>query len=644
MRITDLIDKKSINLNLKSTNKSDVINELVELMNHSGNLKNKEEYKKAILAREELSTTGIGEGIAIPHAKTAAVKKASLATGVSKDGIDYEAFDGSFANLFFMIAAPDGANNTHLEVLARLSTILMDEDFREKLINASSEEEFLDLINQKEMEKFPEEYEIEEIELEKDAVEIKEEIKEENDSKYPKVLAVTACPTGIAHTFMAAESLNKTANQKGISIKVETNGSSGAKNILTREEIEHANCIIVAADKNVDMARFNGKKVIITKVANGIHKADELIDRAVKGEAPIYHGSSDSKNSNEGSLEEEGALRKIYKNLMNGVSNMLPFVVAGGILIALSFLFDNYEIDPANFGKNTPIAAYLNMIGGYAFDFMLPVLAGYIAFSIVDRPALVVGFVGGIIAKEGGAGFLGALIAGFLAGYLVLGLKKIFSSLPQALEGIKPILLFPLLGTFIISLLMTFIVMPPVVALNNGMTNFLMGLGGSSKLLLGIVLGAMMAVDMGGPVNKAAYVFGIAALEAGQFEVMAAVMAGGMVPPLAIALATTFFKSRFTEEERKSGIVNYAMGLSFITEGAIPFAAADPIHVIPACVVGSGVAGALSMLFGSALRAPHGGIFVIPVISNPIGYLIAICTGSVVGMILLSILKKTINK
>ena len=395
MRITDLIDKKSINLNLKSTNKSDVINELVELMNHSENLKNKEEYKKAILAREELSTTGIGEGIAIPHAKTTAVKKASLATGISKDGIDYEAFDGSLANLFFMIAAPDGANNTHLEVLARLSTILMDEDFREKLINASSEEEFLDLINQKEMEKFPEEYEIEEIELERDAVEIKEEIKEENDSKYPKVLAVTACPTGIAHTFMAAESLNKTANQKGVSIKVETNGSSGAKNILTREEIEHANCIIVAADKNVDMSRFNGKKVIITKVANGIHKADELIDRAVKGEAPIYHGSSDSKNSNEGSLEEEGALRKIYKNLMNGVSNMLPFVVAGGILIALSFLFDNYEIDPANFGKNTPIAAYLNMIGGYAFDFMLPVLAGYIAFSIADRPALVVGFVGG---------------------------------------------------------------------------------------------------------------------------------------------------------------------------------------------------------------------------------------------------------
>ena len=644
MRIINLIDKKSINLNLKSTNKSDVINELVELMNHSGNLKNKEEYKKAILAREELSTTGIGEGIAIPHAKTTAVKKASLATGVSKDGIDYEAFDGSLANLFFMIAAPDGANNTHLEVLARLSTILMDEDFREKLINASSEEEFLDLINQKEMEKFPQEYEIEEIELERDAVEIKEEIKEENDSKYPKILAVTACPTGIAHTFMAAESLNKTANQKGVSIKVETNGSSGAKNILTRDEIEHANCIIVAADKNVDMARFNGKKVIITKVANGIHKADELIDRAVKGEAPIYYGSSDSKNSNEGSLEEEGALRKIYKNLMNGVSNMLPFVVAGGILIALSFLFDNYEIDPANFGKNTPIAAYLNMIGGYAFDFMLPVLAGYIAFSIADRPALVVGFVGGIIAKEGGAGFLGALIAGFLAGYLVIGLKKLFSSLPQALEGIKPILLFPLLGTIIISLLMTFIVMPPVVALNNGMTNFLMGLGGSSKLLLGIVVGAMMAVDMGGPVNKAAYVFGIAALEAGQFEVMAAVMAGGMVPPLAIALATTFFKNRFTEEERKSGIVNYVMGLSFITEGAIPFAAADPIHVIPACVVGSGVAGALSMLFGSALRAPHGGIFVIPVISNPIGYLISICVGSVVGMILLSTLKKAINK
>ncbi len=639
MKITDLIDKKSINLNLKSNNKPDVIDELVGLMNDSGNLNNKEEYKKAILAREELSTTGIGEGIAIPHAKTKAVSKASLATGVSKDGIDYEAFDGSLAHLFFMIAAPDGANDTHLQVLARLSTILMDEEFREKLINSSSKDEFIELINEKEKEKFPEEYEEED--LEKDAKEIKEDILEE---KYPTVLAVTACPTGIAHTFMAAESLNKTANQKGISIKVETNGSSGAKNVLTKEEIANATCIIVAADKNVEMSRFDGKKVIITKVANGIHKSEELIDRAKNGDAPIYHHSGDNSGSSDHSNEDESALRKVYKNLMNGVSNMLPFVVAGGILIALSFLFDNYSIDPSNFGNNTPLASYLNTIGNYAFGFMLPVLAGYIAFSIADRPAMVVGFVGGLMAKEGGAGFLGALIAGFLAGYIVVGLKKLFSFLPQSLDGIKPVLLFPLFGTLLVSVLMTFVVMPPVVIINNAMNNFLMGLGGSSKIILGIVVGAMMAVDMGGPINKAAYVFGIAALDAGQYEVMAAVMAGGMVPPLAIALATTFFKNRFTEDQRKSGIVNYVMGLSFITEGAIPFAAADPLHVIPACVAGSAVAGALSMVFGAQLRAPHGGIFVLPVISNPLGYAIAIVVGSLVGMLLLSILKKPIEK
>ncbi|WP_122640507.1 PTS fructose transporter subunit IIABC [Romboutsia sp. Marseille-P6047] len=639
MKITDLIDKKSINLNLKSSNKPDVIDELVELMDDSGNLNNKDEYKKAILSREELSTTGIGEGIAIPHAKTKAVNKAYLATGVSKEGIDYEAFDGSLAHLFFMIAAPDGANDTHLQVLARLSTILMDEEFRKKLINASSKDEFIELINEKEKEKFPEEYEADE--LEKDAKEIKEDIL---DEKYPKVLAVTACPTGIAHTFMAAESLNKTANQKGISIKVETNGSSGAKNVLTKEEIANATCIIVAADKNVEMARFDGKKVIITKVANGIHKADELIDRAKNGDAPIYHHSGENSGLNDGSSEDESALRKVYKNLMNGVSNMLPFVVAGGILIALSFLFDNYSIDPSNFGNNTPLASYLNTIGNYAFGFMLPVLAGYIAFSIADRPAMVVGFVGGLMAKEGGAGFLGALIAGFLAGYIVVGLKKLFSFLPQSLDGIKPVLLFPLFGTLLIAILMTYIVMPPVVVINEAMNSFLMGLGGSSKIILGIVVGAMMAVDMGGPINKAAYVFGIAALDAGQYEVMAAVMAGGMVPPLAIALATTFFKNRFTEDQRKSGIVNYVMGLSFITEGAIPFAAADPLHVIPACVAGSAVAGALSMVFGAQLRAPHGGIFVLPVISNPLGYAIAIVVGSLVGMLLLSILKKPIEK
>ena len=630
MRITDLLDKKSVTLNLVASTKMEAIDKLVDLLENSGNLNNKEEYKKAIIAREEMSTTGIGEGVAIPHAKTKAVNKACLAAGVSKHGIDYESFDGSLSHLFFMIAAPDGANNTHLEVLSRLSTILMDEEFRTNLINANSVDEFITLIDKKESEKFPEE-----------SIEILEEV--EVNSKYPTVLAVTACPTGIAHTFMAAESLAKTGEKKGVSIKVETNGSSGAKNVLTKDEIENATCIIVAADKNVEMARFNGKKVIITKVANGIHKADELIERASKGDAPIYYHSGDTVSNNEDDKNESFG-RKIYKHLMNGVSNMLPFVVSGGILIALAFLFDNYEINPSNFGKNTPLAAFLKTIGDYAFGFMLPILAGYISYSIADRPALVVGFVGGIIAKDGGAGFLGALIAGFLAGYLVVGLKKLFSKLPQSLEGIKPVLLFPLFGTLLIGIIMTFVVLPPVVAINNAMVNFLASLGGTSKVLLGLVLGAMMAIDMGGPINKAAYVFGVASLDSGQYEIMAAVMAGGMVPPLAIALCTTFFKNRFTKEERESGKVNYVMGLSFITEGAIPFAAADPLRVIPACAVGSAVAGALSMLFNASLRAPHGGIFVVPVVTNPIMYLVAIVVGSLVGMALLAILKKPLDK
>ena len=617
MRITDLLDKKSVTLDLVASTKMEAIDKMVDLVGNSGNLNNKEEYKKAIIAREEMSTTGIGEGVAIPHAKTKAVNKACLASGVSKDGIDYESFDGSLSNLFFMIAAPDGANDTHLEVLSRLSTILMDEEFRNSLINATSVDEFIALIDKKESEKFPEE-----------SREVVEEVVV--DSKYPTVLAVTACPTGIAHTFMAAESLAKAGEKKGVSIKVETNGSSGAKNILTKEEIENATCIIVAADKNVEMARFNGKKVIITKVANGIHKADELVERA----------------SNNEDNENESIGRKIYKHLMNGVSNMLPFVVAGGILIAVAFLIDTMlgQVGGANFGSNTPVAATLKSIGDLAFSFMLPVLAGYIAYSIADRPALVVGFVGGAIAKDGGAGFLGALIAGFLAGYLVVGLKKLFSKLPQSLEGIKPVLLLPLFGTLLIGIIMTFIVLPPVVAINNAMVNFLASLGGTSKVLLGLVLGAMMAIDMGGPINKAAYVFGVASLDAGQYEIMAAVMAGGMVPPLAIALCTTFFKNRFTKEQRESGKVNYVMGLSFITEGAIPFAAADPLRVIPACAVGSAVAGALSMLFNASLRAPHGGIFVVPVVTNPIMYLVAIVVGSLVGMALLAVLKKPLDK
>ena len=638
MRIVDLINKNSVKLDLNTKSKLDVVDELVDLVNDSGNLNDKNEYKKAILAREKLGTTAIGEGVAIPHAKNKSVNKACLAAGVSKEGIDYEAFDDSLSHLFFMIAAPDGANDTHLEVLSRLSTILMDETFRNDLMNSPSVEEFLDLIDEKEKEKFPE-----------------EEVEEETDTKsdLPTVLAVTACPTGIAHTFMAAENLSQKADAKGISIKVETNGSAGIKNALTKEEIEHATCIIVAADKNVEMARFNGKKVIITKVADGIHKADELIDRAIKGDAPIYHASEDN-SSNEVSNEKEGIGRQFYKHLMNGVSHMLPFVVGGGILIALAFLLDDYTINPANFGMNTPVAAFFKTIGGQAFGFMLPVLAGYIAMSIADRPGLAVGFVGGVLASSGytfgnimnfadaspvSAGFLGALLAGFVGGYLVLGLKKVFNVLPDALEGIKPVLLYPVCGILLIGLIML-AVNPVVGAINTGLNNFLASMSGTSKIILGTILGAMMAIDMGGPFNKAAYVFGTAQLtvvNAGpeQFAIMEAVMIGGMVPPIAIALATTFFKNRFTESERKSGVVNYIMGLSFITEGAIPFAAADPIHVIPACIVGSGIAGALSMAFGCGLRAPHGGIFVLPTISNPIMYFVALFVGSVVGALLL---------
>ncbi len=626
MRIIDLLDKKSINLNLKSSDKTSVINELVDLVDASGNLNDKNEYKQEILAREAKSTTGIGEGIAIPHAKTKAVKKACLASGVSKTGIDYDSLDGAPSNLFFMIAAPDGANDTHLEVLSRLSTILMDENFRSSLINASSADEFLSLIDKTESEKFPEEAK------QNDSKEV---------SKFPRILAVTACPTGIAHTFMAAEALNKKASEMGISIKVETNGSAGAKNVLTKEEIENCDAIIVAADKKVNMARFNGKKVIQTKVADGIHKTEELINRALNGDAPVYHSSESENSSNENSNETVG--RQIYKHLMNGVSNMLPFVVAGGILIALAFLFDNYEINPSNFGSNTPLAAFFKSVGDAAFGFLLPVLAGFIAVSIADRPAMVVGFVGGFLANSGGAGFLGALLAGFIAGYLVLLLKKVFSTLPQSLEGIKPVLLYPLFGTLLIGVIMKFAINPPVAAANNTLIGFLNSLGTSSKVLLGIVVAGMMAIDMGGPINKAAYVFGIASLESGNFGIMAAVMAGGMVPPLVIALSTTFFKNRFTKEQQDAGKVNYIMGLSFITEGAIPFAAADPLKVIPSCAIGSAVAGALTMIFDCTLRAPHGGIFVLPIIGNWPMYLISIIVGAIVGAIILGFLKRPVK-
>lgn len=624
MRITDLLKKESIKLDAKVTSKKEAINLLGDLMDNSGNLNDKETYLDTVFAREDLSTTGIGDGIAIPHGKTAAVNNAGLSSIVIKDGVDFDSLDGEKVHLLFMIAAPDNSDNLHLEVLARLSTILMDSDFRDKLINAKSVDEYLSLIDKKETEKFGE-----------------KETKEDLNEGY-RILAVTACPTGIAHTYMAAESLENKAKEMGITIKVETNGSGGAKNVLTKKEIEEAECIIIAADKNVEMARFDGKRVIQTKVSDGINKAEELINKAINGKANIYHhnGSNEEISSD----EKEGIGHQIYKHLMNGVSHMLPFVIGGGILIALAFLLDDYSIDPSNFGMNTPIAAFFKTVGGTAFGFMLPVLAGFIAMSIGDRPALAVGFVGGALANEGGSGFLGALIAGFVAGYLVLGLKKVFSYLPDALDGLKPVLLYPFFGVLLIGLIITFIINPPVSSINNWMTNSLNSMNGSSKILLGILLGGMMSVDMGGPVNKAAYVFGTASIASGNYDIMAAVMAGGMVPPLAIALATVFFKNRFTENERKSGITNFVMGLSFITEGAIPFASSDPLRVIPSCVIGSATAGALSMLFNCTLRAPHGGIFVVGVVGNPLQYLIAIIVGSIVGMFVLGLLKKPIKK
>ncbi|SFC90862.1 PTS fructose transporter subunit IIABC [Clostridium uliginosum] len=640
MKIVDLLQKQAIELSFKPSSKEECINQLVDLMDKTGNIISKEEYKKAIIAREELSTTGIGEGIAIPHGKTSTVKKASLAAAVCKDGVDYDSLDGAPAHLFFMIAVPDNSDNLHLDVLGRLSTILMDEKFRERLINCVNKDEFLKLIDEKEKEKFPEES-VSEV--------------NSNDIGY-RVLAVTACPTGIAHTYMAAESLESKGKDIGVTIKVETNGSGGAKNVLTKKEIEKADCIIIAADKNVEMARFDGKRLIKTKVANGIHKSEELIVEATSGNAPVYHHNGKADDSSD-EIENEGIGRQIYKHLMNGVSHMLPFVIGGGILIALAFLFDTFDpANPGNFGMGTPLAAFLKTTGVTAFNFMLPILAGFIAMSIADRPALAVGFVGGTIASSGitfanafdsniakvSSGFLGALLAGFIAGYLVLGLKKLFDKLPDSLEGLKPVLLYPFFGILLIGVIIS-LINPAVGSINVGITNALNSMGGTSKVFLGIVLGAMMAIDMGGPVNKAAYVFGTASLASGNFDIMAAVMAGGMVPPLAIALSTTFFKNRYTVKDRQSGITNYIMGLSFITEGAIPFAAADPLRVIPSCVAGSAVAGGLSMFLGCALRAPHGGVFVIPVISNPFGYIGAIVAGSVVGMIILSILKKPIN-
>ena len=654
MKITDLLKPQSILLNAAPTDKANAIYTLGDLMDKSGNLSDKAEYLKAVFAREESGSTGLGDGIATPHAKSIGVKEAGLAAMVVPNGVDFDALDGQPSRLFFMIAAPEGAADTHVEVLSKLATMVIDPDFKNALIQAATVDRFLELITAKEEGNFDPSVEgyiktaDEKVPSITDAIEAKateaiEKVvpKVSVDNPHYEVLAVTGCPTGIAHTYMAAESLERKAKEMGISLKVEKNGASGIKDALTAEEIEHAKCIIVASDRQVEMARFDGKPMIQTKVANGINKAEELLREAMSGTAPVYHASQADKDSANSAIDASDSFgRQIYKHLMNGVSHMLPFVIGGGILIALAFLFDTF--DPANaknFGSGTPLSAFLMKIGGASFGFMLPVLAGYIAMSIADRPGLVAGFVGGLLANQGGSGFLGALIAGFAAGYLVLLVKKLVSGLPQALEGTKPVLFYPVLGVLFIGIAITFIINPPVSALNEWLMNSLQTMGTTSRVLLGLVFGAMMSVDMGGPVNKAAYVIGTGALATGEYGIMAAVMAGGMVPPLAIALCTTFFPSRFTEAERKSGITNYIMGLSFITEGAIPFAAADPIRVLPSCIIGAGTAGALSMFFECTLRAPHGGIFVVPTIGNPLLYLASIAIGSVVACIILAIVK-----
>lgn len=635
MRIVDLLKKDSILLNGSPASKSEAIDMLVDLQVKGGCIADREEYKKGILAREEKGSTAVGEGIAIPHAKSEAVKAPSLAAMTVPGGVDYEALDDEPSNLLFMIAAPNDGD-VHLEVLSRLMTILMDEDFRERLISAKDKDEFLAVIDDMEKAKYPD-----------------EPVEEKPAADGYRVLAVTACPTGIAHTYMAAEALEKAGKKLGISIKVETNGSGGAKNILTNEEIAACDGIIVAADKSVEMARFDGKKVIRTKVSDGIKIPEELIDRIVTGNAPVYHHEGGSSDSSASSGNDDSFGRKLYKHLMNGVSNMLPFTVAGGIFIALAFLIDSLGGAPqdSDFGTHLAAAAWFKTIGGYAFNFMIPILAGYIGKSIADRPGLLVGMAGGAMAVSGAtfaspagdvpSGFLGALLAGFIGGFLMLMLEKACDKMPKALNGIKPVLIYPIGGLGMVAIMMCAI-NPIMGLLNEGLSNFLSNMGDSSKILLGCVLGAMMSIDMGGPFNKAAYVFGTASIASGNFDIMAAVVIGGMVPPISIALATTFFKNRFTEDERKNGPVNYIMGLSFITEGAIPYAAADPGRVIPACMLGAAAAGGLSMAFGCTLRAPHGGIFVFPVVGNPVMYVLALVVGSLIGMVMLALLKKKV--
>lgn len=642
MTIRDLLAAESINLNGTPAGKTEALNQCIDLMAKSGKIADVEKYRKGVFAREEEGTTGIGMGIAIPHCKSDAVTKAGLAAMVVKDGVDFESLDGTPAKIIFLIAAPNTEDNVHLQVLSKLSVMLMDEQFTNSLINAGSVDEFLNIIDSAEKAK-------DEKEAAKEA-KAKESVEVKKDDVF--IVAVTACPTGIAHTYMAAEAIEKKAKELGYQIKVETRGSGGAKNVLTDDEIAKAAGVIVACDTNVPTDRFDGKKVIECQVSDGINKAEELIKRIASGDAPVFKASGKKEDSHSSVGGKESIGHQIYKHLMNGVSHMLPFVVGGGILIAIAFLIDGFSVDlnslpaeqRANFGTITQAAALFKGIGGTAFGFMLPILAGFIAMSIADRPGLAVGFVGGSIAANGTSGFLGALVAGFVAGYIVLLLKKVFSKLPESLDGMKPVLLYPLFGIFLVGVIMQFVVEPPIGALNTVINNGLNGLNGASAVVLGVLLGGMMSVDMGGPVNKAAYVFGTASIAAGNYNIMAAVMIGGMVPPLAIALATILFKNKFTAEERKAGPTNFIMGLSFITEGAIPFAASDPLHVLPACVVGSAVAGGLSMAFGCTLMAPHGGIFVVPTIGNPLMYLVALVIGSFIACGLLGLLKKKVSE
>ncbi len=636
MRITDLLDKRSISLDATPVDKKATLDMAVELMAKSGKLMDVEQYRAQVYAREEESTTGIGEGIAIPHGKCDAVKTPGLAAMVIKNGVDYDSLDGEPVTLLFLIAAPNTKDNVHLDVLSKLSVMLMDENFTTSLRNAKSVEEFLQIIDA----------------ADESAKSIDDRLSDTGitteEKKSFKLLAVTSCPTGIAHTYMAAEALEKAAKAADCQIKIETRGSAGAKNVLTAEEIAAADCIIVAADAKVPMDRFDGKKVIICQVSDGISKADRLVQQAISGEVEIFHGESGAVKT--AVAGKESVAHKIYTQLMNGVSHMLPFVVGGGILIAIAFLIDGLNVDinalPAdqrsNFGTITPIAAMFKNIGGVAFGLMLPVLAGFIGMAIGDRPALALGFVGGMLAANGKSGFLGALVAGFLAGYLIVGLRKICDKLPDAVEKLAPVLIYPVVGILIMGLAMNFVVEPIMGGINTGLNNFLSGMGDSSRVVLGLILGGMMAIDMGGPFNKAAYVFGTAAIAAGNYDIMAAVMIGGMTPPCAIALATLLFKNKFTKEERDAGPTNFIMGLAFITEGAIPFAASDPLHVLPSCIIGSALAGALSMAFHCTLMAPHGGIFVFPVVENALMYLVALAAGTVVSALLLGVLKKKV--